>query len=342
MDSAVAEGVPRVAVKIVITGEQKASGSAKIDGRNTAQNLIVSKFVHLGVASHVEQPAGGVVGSRTEGLAIGEEGDGVDVGLMSDVGLDGLAGPDVPNLGGGVHAASNEDILVFGVEGEAHYISRVAGVGRQDLSGANIPQDTGGVTRRREDASFVDKAAAAQISVVRYQLLLCPGLLLRLLEVVYRAHIVQTAARDEVALGLLEGAGHDPRRPQRYGLHLVGAVGVPNDQFAVLRRRHEVVRIAGPVHGVNFPEMSFQRPSELRRRRLANFFQRSLRRRHLVDRLVRLLRPDLVYFILELFHLWAGQGRAGPGVGGGEERSRGERKSAGMMSAWNTKKEVLE
>ena len=35
MDSAVTEGVPRVAVKIVITGEQKAPGSAKVDGRNT-------------------------------------------------------------------------------------------------------------------------------------------------------------------------------------------------------------------------------------------------------------------------------------------------------------------
>ena len=229
MDSAVTEGVPRVAVKIVISGKEKASGSAKVDGGNTAKNLVVAKFVHLGVASHVEQPAGGVVGSRAEGLAIGEEGDGVDVRLVSDVGLDGFACSDVPNLGGGVHAASNEDILVVGVEGEAHYIPLVAGVGRQDLSGANIPQDTGGVTRRREDASFVDKAAAAQISVVRYQLLLCPGLLLRLLEVVHRAHIVQTAARDEVALGLLKGAGHDPRRPQRYGLHLVGAVGVPYD-----------------------------------------------------------------------------------------------------------------
>lgn len=79
MDSAVTEGVPCVAVKIVISGEQKAPGSAKVDGRNTTQDLIVSKFVHLGVASHVEQPAGGVVGFRAEGLAIGEEGDGVDV-----------------------------------------------------------------------------------------------------------------------------------------------------------------------------------------------------------------------------------------------------------------------
>ena len=73
------------------------------------------------------------------------------------------------------------------------------------------------------------------------------------------------------------------------------------------------MRIAGPVHGVNFSEMSLERPSELRRRRLADFFQRPLRRRHLVDRLVGLLRPDLVYFILELFHLWAGRGRYGQG-----------------------------
>ena len=181
MDPAVAEGVPRVAVEIVISGEQEAAGSAEVDGGDAAQNLIVAEFVHLGVASHVEQPAGGVVGARAEGLAVGEEGDGVDIGLVPDVGLDGLAGSDVPDLGGGIHAAGDKYILVVGVEGEAHYVPLVAGVGRQDLAGANIPQDTGGVTRRREDSCFVYKPAAAQISVVRHQFLLCPGLLLRLL-----------------------------------------------------------------------------------------------------------------------------------------------------------------
>ena len=86
------------------------------------------------------------------------------------------------------------------------------------------------------------------------------------------------------------------------------------------------MRIVGPVHGVDFAEMSFERPPELRRRRLANFFQRSLGRRHLVDRLVGLLHPDLVYFIFELFHL-LGVVRGGWSVGdgrGGEIEKRGE------------------
>jgi hypothetical protein len=60
------------------------------------------EFVHFCVASHVEQPARGVVGSGTERLVVGEEGNGIDVGLVSEVGLDALAGSDVPNLGGGI------------------------------------------------------------------------------------------------------------------------------------------------------------------------------------------------------------------------------------------------
>ena len=86
----------------------------------------MSKFVHLGVAAHIEEAAGRVVGSSTEGLAIGEEGDGVDIRLVSEVSLDALAGPYVPNLGGGVDAASNEDVGVGGRLREGHNISRVA------------------------------------------------------------------------------------------------------------------------------------------------------------------------------------------------------------------------
>lgn len=45
--------------------------------------------------------------------------------------------------------------------------------------------------------------------------------------------IVETSAGDEAPRGRV-GAGHDPGGAQRDGVHLVGAVAVPDDQLAVL------------------------------------------------------------------------------------------------------------
>ena len=41
-------------------------------------------------------------------------------------------------------------------------------------------------------------------------------------------------------------------------MDLVCGVGVPNDQFAVLRGGNEVSAICGPVHGVNLREMALE------------------------------------------------------------------------------------
>ena len=41
-------------------------------------------------------------------------------------------------------------------------------------------------------------------------------------------------------------------------MDFVGSVGVPNDQFPVLRGGNEVPAICGPVHGINLREMAFE------------------------------------------------------------------------------------
>ena len=56
------------------------------------------------------------------------------------------------------------------------------------------------------------------------------------------------------------GAGHDPGGPQGNGVHLVGRVGVPHDQLAVLAGGHEVPAVRGPVHGVYLGQVTSQRP----------------------------------------------------------------------------------
>lgn len=193
-------------------------------------------------------------------MAIGEELDGVDVGLVAGKGLDGLAGADVPQLGKGVACARDEGVLVGRVEADAHDVAEV--VGELDDLGArlDIPLHTCHIARRREDAAVVDEAAAREIAGMARQFAGDAGGAVAVrVEVVDGADVVEAAAGDIVAARGV-GAGHDPRGPERDGVHLVGGVGVPDDELAVLRRRHEVSPVRRPVHGVDLCEMALQRP----------------------------------------------------------------------------------
>lgn len=216
--------------------------------------------VQFPVGANVKQTAGGVVGTRHKRMAIGEELDGVDVGLVTGKGLDGLAGADVPELGKGVACARDEGVLVGRVEADAHDVAEV--VGELDDLGArlDIPLHTCHIARRREDAAVVDEAAAREVAGVARQFAGDAGGAVAVrVEVVDGADVVKAAAGDVVAARGV-GAGHDPRGPERDGVHLVGGVGVPDDELAVLRRRHEVSPVGRPVHGVDLCEMALQRP----------------------------------------------------------------------------------
>lgn len=39
---------------------------------------------------------------------------------------------------------------------------------------------------------------------------------------------------------------------------LVGSVGIPDDEFAVLRSRDQVSSVGGPVHSIDFCEMALE------------------------------------------------------------------------------------
>lgn len=58
-----------------------------------------------------------------------------------------------------------------------------------------------------------------------------------LVEVVDGADVIKAAARNVIAAGRV-CTSHDPRGPQGDGVDLIGSVGVPDDQFAVLRGGH--------------------------------------------------------------------------------------------------------
>lgn len=145
-----------------------------------------------------------------------------------------------------------------GEKGNApHDVSRVVVELNNPHSRIHIPKHAAHVTRRRQDLTVVQEATAREVPRVSRQLprdldgpLLAP-------QVVNRANVVESTASDKVtARGI--GARHDPRRPEGDGVDLVGRVGVPDDELAVLRGGHEVTLVLGPVHGVDFGEVTLE------------------------------------------------------------------------------------
>ena len=80
-------------------------------------------YVELSVGSDIEQPTGCVIGASDERVAIREELDGVNIGLVASKRLDSLAGANVPKFGKSITGARDEGVLVGGVEADAHDIA---------------------------------------------------------------------------------------------------------------------------------------------------------------------------------------------------------------------------
>lgn len=167
-------------------------------------------------------------------MAVREELDGVDVGLVASKGLDGLASANIPELSKGIASTGDEGILVGRVETDAHDVAKVIGKLCDALASLDIPFDTGHVARRCEDAAIIDETAAGEVSGVARQLTGdARGAVALLVEVVYGANVVEATAGDKVTRGSV-GTGHYPGGAERDGMDLVGSVSVPNDELAVL------------------------------------------------------------------------------------------------------------
>lgn len=143
-------------------------------------------------------------------MAVGEELDGVDIGLMASKGLHSLASANIPELGESIASTGDEGVLVGGVEADAHDIAEMVGKLGNLLARLDIPLHAGHVARRRQDAAVVDKSAAGQVSGMTRQLPSDPRRSVTLLvEVVDGADVVKTTTSDEVTAGGIS-AGHDP------------------------------------------------------------------------------------------------------------------------------------
>jgi len=236
--------------------ERKERGQKK----KRARGITYAINIQLSVSSDVKEPAGGIVGARDKGVAVGEELDGIDVGLVAGKGLDGLPGADVPELGESIAGTRDESVLICGIEADAHDIAQM--VGKLDHLGSrlDIPLHACHVARRCQDTPVIDESAAREVAGMARELSrdAC-GPVPVLVEIVDGADVVETTAGHVVAAGGV-GARHDPRGTERDGVHLVGGVGIPDDQLSILRRRHEVSPVGGPVHGIDLCEMALQCP----------------------------------------------------------------------------------
>lgn len=120
----------------------------------------------------------------------------------------------------------------------------------------NIPKHAGHVTRAGDDLPVTDKTTAAEVSGMstEFASALDIGAILAV-QVVDRTDVVQTSTGNVIARWRI-CAGHDPTRPERDGVHFIGCVSVPNDEFSILRGGNEMSSVGGPMHGINFGEMA--------------------------------------------------------------------------------------
>lgn len=208
-----------VVAKTIVMAEQETYGIA----------------LQLTVGADIKQPTRRIVGASTKSIAIGEKLDCVDVGVVRSKGLHAFLLADIPQLGEGIASARYELVVVEGVYAQAHDISQVVGELMHLGPGFQVPKHAGHVARRGEDSLVAYEPTATEVSRMARQLSRNAGRAFARGQVVDGADVVQATAGHIVAGGRVR-ARHDPRRPERDGMDLVGGVGVPDDELAVLRR----------------------------------------------------------------------------------------------------------
>lgn len=233
--------------------------------------------VQFTISANIEEAASSIVRAGNERVTVGEELNGVDVGLVAGKGLNGLASSNIPKLSESVAGTRDKGVLVGWVEANAHDIAKMIGELGDLLAGLNVPLHASHVTRRGEDAAVVDEAAAGEVTGVTGELASdARGAIALLVEVVDGADIVEATAGNEVAARSV-GAGHDPGGAQGNGVDLVGSVGVPDNELSVLRGRDKVPSVGRPVHGVDLGQMTLERPLGLHQLVLRDWLMSLLR-----------------------------------------------------------------
>jgi len=261
-DTLAFQGVPDIAGPVVVPAKQDAARDGEGDGGDTTEDIVVRESVQFTIRPNIEQSARGIIGTSRKGIAVREELHSIDVRFVTSEGLRRATAANIPQLGRCITSARNKDVLV-GAEGQAHHVPGVVAELDHPHAGFDVPEHAGHITRTGDNLPVIDEPAAAEVTGVGAELAsTLDTTALLAVEVVDGADVVQSTACDEVARRRV-GASHDPTRPQRDGVDLVGSVGVPDDKLAVLGGGYEVTAVSSPVHRVYFGEMAPERPPRL-------------------------------------------------------------------------------
>lgn len=151
--------------------------------------------------------------------------------------------------------------------GPPHHIARMVVEFHGPRPLLNVPEHTRHVAGRGDDLPVVYEATAAEVPGVCAELsgdldLPARRARPRSAEGVDGADVVEATAGDEVPGGGI-GGGHDPGGAEWDGVDLVGGVGVPDDELAVLGGGDDVAGVGGPVEGVDLGEVALERAAGL-------------------------------------------------------------------------------
>jgi len=215
--------------------------------------------LELAIRTNIEEPARGIVRTGTESVSVGEELDGVDVGVVCCKGLAALLLTDIPQLSERIASTGHELVVVKRVDAQAHNIAQVVCEFCDFLSSLNVPKHASHITGGCEDAAVVDEATAGKVARVPAKLSCHPCRAFSRAQIVDGADVVETTAGHIVAAGRV-GASHDPGRAEGNCVHLVCSVCIPDDELTVLRGGHEMSPVGRPVHGVDLGEMALESP----------------------------------------------------------------------------------
>lgn len=81
----------------------------------------------LTIRPDIKQSARGVIRTSTEGVAVGEELNGIDIRVVCGERLDALLLADIPKLGKSVTGTRHELVVIERVDAQAHDVSEMVG-----------------------------------------------------------------------------------------------------------------------------------------------------------------------------------------------------------------------
>jgi hypothetical protein len=210
--------------------------------------------------------------------------DSVDIRLVAGKGLHGFASTDIPYFGSRVACTRDEQIGVWSQRDAtcrqhgSHPSSRcktqypphnipcmIIKLHCPDPL-LDIPQHTSHIPRTRHNLPVIDESTTTDVSRMGAQLSRDFGLARARrsgrigpsANRVERTDIIETASSHQVAARGIS-ARHDPAGTEGDGVYLVRRVGVPNDEFTVLRGRDNVPLVSRPLERVDLGEMAFER-----------------------------------------------------------------------------------